>query len=59
MPDIAMCQQRECPLKASCYRYRAVPSEWQSYMERDPKTCKDYWPIEDRPTRTMEEIENE
>lgn len=29
MPDFSICCNRDCPLRESCYRYRAVPSEPQ------------------------------
>ena len=31
MPDMAMCQRDDCPLKETCYRYMAQPSSVQSY----------------------------
>lgn len=31
MPDIAMCCNDMCPLRNDCYRYKATPSEMQSY----------------------------
>jgi len=45
MPDIAMCANTECPLRNHCYRFRAVPSEYQSYMAFAPDAdgvCKSY-----------------
>lgn len=37
MPDISMCEGKECPLKENCYRYKATPSEyWQSYFTEEP-----------------------
>ena len=34
MPDISMCSNDECPLKNSCYRFMATPSEYmQSYTK--------------------------
>lgn len=32
MPDISMCADRHCPSRQTCYRYRAVPSERQSWF---------------------------
>jgi len=32
MPDIAMCQHSSCPKSNDCYRFRAIPDSWQSYM---------------------------
>jgi hypothetical protein len=31
MPDITMCDNEYCPLSKECYRFCAVPSEYQSY----------------------------
>lgn len=32
MSDITMCANRECPLRAKCYRAQAVANpHWQSY----------------------------
>ena len=33
MPDITMCQPKECAVKDTCYRYVATPSNWQSYAD--------------------------
>ena len=33
MPDIAMCQNKECFLKLKCQRYMAKPDGWQSYAD--------------------------
>lgn len=64
--DIAMCLQKECPLWMSCYRFRAVPSELQSYVLREPAElqedgtyfCNDYWalPFATGRIRTIEEM---
>ena len=35
MPDITMCKNEACPKKEECYRYKANPSEQQSYAEFD------------------------
>lgn len=47
MPDITMCSGEGCPLKESCYRYTAKPSEyWQSYFIDPPikdGECEYYW----------------
>lgn len=37
MPDITMCVNNECPLRKYCYRYLAVPDQWQSYSFFIPK----------------------
>lgn len=48
MPDISMCQNKECPSKNDCLRFTAKPNEiWQSYAEFDfggRICCEDYIP---------------
>jgi len=42
MPDICMCQSHKCPLRNSCYRYRAIPDDYrQSYFMESPWKEKD------------------
>lgn len=49
MADIAKCIGVSCPLKESCYRYTATPSDyWQSYFmsipyDNDKESCDNYW----------------
>jgi hypothetical protein len=48
MPDISKCANENCPMKHSCYRYTAQPSEyWQSYGSFEysfvTDSCKYYW----------------
>jgi hypothetical protein len=31
MPDIAMCDGKDCPMKDQCYRFRAIPHEIRQY----------------------------
>lgn len=39
MPDIAMCTNKKCPLRKSCYRFTARPNgEWQDYGSFNPRT---------------------
>lgn len=49
MPDISMCKNTECPLKDTCYRFTATPSEpVQSYSDfkyDEKKGCDYYWKI--------------
>jgi hypothetical protein len=41
MPDIAMCNNRECHKAARCYRYTGPKSDpWQVYGEFDPQRDK-------------------
>lgn len=51
MPDISMCKNTHCPLKETCYRFKATPSEYsQSYSDFAPRitkegkeVCEYYW----------------
>ena len=50
MADITMCSGKDCPLKESCYRFTATPSEFrQSYFFQPPVikgeeiSCEMYW----------------
>ena len=37
MPDITMCNGKDCEIKEICYRYRVTPSEFgQSYFLNSP-----------------------
>ena len=36
MPDISMCKNAQCPHSANCYRFRAHPSQRQSYANFAP-----------------------
>lgn len=53
MPDITMCcgigvedGQEDCPLRHTCYRHNAIPSNWQSFFIGLPysgDSCDHYW----------------
>lgn len=48
-PDITMCSGKDCPLKETCYRYKAEPSDYQSYWIEPPYyagICEHYWEME-------------
>jgi hypothetical protein len=37
MPDITMCPGGNCPMRETCYRYKAKPNDpWQSYFTETP-----------------------
>lgn len=38
MPDITMCQNKDCPLKDKCYRFTAEPKKMQSYFAENPSS---------------------
>lgn len=49
MPDISMCQNEECPLRESCYRYLATPfiprQAYADFKPNDKGECSYYWPV--------------
>jgi hypothetical protein len=54
MADIAKCEGTGCPLKDTCYRYRALAGDyWQSWLAKVPydhqtDTCDQYWKMYDQ-----------
>jgi len=61
MPDISLCNNRECPLRAECYRYRAVPtSTVQTYtafeVPEGEDRCEFFMDIEGQTVRPLEEV---
>jgi hypothetical protein len=48
MPDISMCKSSWCPKRETCYRFRAVPSQRQSYISPTEvgDSCTHYAPIQ-------------
>lgn len=52
MPDISMCLNEECLSRNLCYRYKAEPSDYQSYIDFQPEDgeekCERFWPLEDK-----------
>lgn len=50
MPDISMCKNEQCPLKESCYRFKATPCEFrQTYglFNHEDGDCKYYWELKE------------
>ena len=54
MPDATMCNNENCGLKESCYRFNADPSFWQYYNnfipffnDCDELECDFYYPMEE------------
>jgi len=50
MPDISMCENKDCPSKEKCYRFMAKPSPvWQTYaefkVEKGKKKCDNFMKI--------------
>jgi len=54
MPDVTMCQNKDCPLSQKCYRHEdsgTKPSEyWQSYsvFKYVNGKCEHFVPVEKR-----------
>lgn len=52
MPDITMCSGGDCPLKETCYRYKAIPNELrQSFFSHPPykgNECDHYDKVYDK-----------
>ena len=51
MPDITMCNGKNCELASTCLRYKATPSEYsQSYFTEEPiedGQCDYYWEVKE------------
>ena len=49
MPDITMCSGLNCPLKETCYRFKAMTTVYgQSYFSKPPNKedeCEYYWDV--------------
>jgi hypothetical protein len=62
MPDISMCNNKNCPEKDMCYRYRAVPNElWQAYAAftyDGEDGCDYFWPVDEAagPVRDLDDV---
>ena len=51
MPDIAMCEGGECPIKENCWRYMAPADRWQSYFGTPPFNedgCEYFWDMNEK-----------
>ena len=59
MPDISMCMGRDCPLKETCYRHKAKPSDYQSYFMEAPYKdgdCSHYWEMSSKPSKKLDKL---
>ena len=36
MSEIAMCQGKDCPIRETCFRYKAKPNLYQTYLKDSP-----------------------
>lgn len=53
MPDLSMCEGKDCMLRATCYRNRTTPSKYQSWARfedicNEMSNYPNYIPIEPR-----------
>jgi len=51
MPDIAMCNGDDCPVKKMCWRHVAPESHFQSYFSTPPhddEGCEYFWDINEK-----------
>ncbi len=50
MPDIQMCDNRECPLRSKCRRNPDSGTKphdyWQAWGEYDHEGCTDFMPVD-------------
>lgn len=65
MPDITQCCNRDCPLRDKCYRYRAIPDDYQSFAFFEPEyrfikrtnskvpECSYFWELDVRADRFL------
>ena len=68
MPDISMCINTKCPVRKMCYRYRAIPDEYQSYagftFNVETASCEEFWYCDRkrpdiRPLRLIDNVNKE
>lgn len=58
MADITKCNDIFCPMKESCFRFKAPSSMWQSYFMESPrkgKECDYHMVIFEKPDKTVED----
>jgi hypothetical protein len=62
MPDITMCDGKNCDLSLTCYRYTAKPNEYrQSYFTESPienGECEHYWEDPKERSRKLMKLKN-
>lgn len=60
MPDITMCANKDCSVRELCYRYRAIPSDYQSISIFEPDDnglCKYFWQTMNEKVRPLVEAD--
>lgn len=50
--DIRMCDNKECPSKEECFRFKAIPNPWrQSYagysVKEGEDKCDSFWQVKE------------
>ena len=60
MPDITMCANKDCLVRELCYRYRAMPSDYQSISLFTPDSnglCRWFWQVTNERVRPLVEAD--
>jgi len=60
MPDITMCANGDCVVRELCFRYRAIPDDYQSIAVFEPESnglCKYFWNITKEKVRPVKEAD--
>ena len=60
MPDITMCVNKDCLVRELCYRYRAIPSDYQSISIFEPDDnglCRYFWQVTKERARPLVEAD--
>lgn len=49
MPDISMCQNKDCPKRKQCHRFMAMPNglrpSYMGFKPDDKGECEYFWPL--------------
>jgi hypothetical protein len=59
MSDISKCEGTNCPLKETCFRFKAKSNEFrQSYLTEVPydhenNSCDEYWEVKEKDLRYL------
>jgi len=57
MCDITLCTNKDCVKKNECYRFMAIPNEFQLYNPFIEMPCKHFMHIKGRPIRNKNDPE--
>ena len=59
MPDIFMCDNKECPKRHKCYRYVAIPNKYeQAYRSPEALNCEHFLSVESGMTTQVPDESN-